>query len=595
MELSPLVARIGLSAEVEDLGRDFYVGPRRLSGFDHPVVSWDAPVAKVFFQPEVGHGELNDCVAVRRTLVARSEDIVKFYDEETPALHASDFPFVQRKLRVPSAPAPSARRRAESAAPRGTVPAAAVPSGPSHPAAAGLEAGMRAVDAVKDALAAPRAEALTSVLSTLQPDQYDLVTRPPEVPLLIQGHPGTGKTIVGLHRAAFLVGEQRPTRQVSRVLLLGPTEEYVRHVSRTIEALDLERRVTIKSLPQWMRELSGIKHELGGGDPRPEDVAQFVKLITDRSARLCRQQQPWATGGASRKINLKRLYDVIRARGTAKARLKTGTHSGPWINTLPTFEKAFGLKRYLPLFAQAALSIRQVHEQWDHVIVDEAQDVSGLEWEIIRAHNLRAGWTLLGDMNQRRHDLGDATWESLSNRLSLRVGPGMVQPVAIERGYRSTQQILDFAKPLLPRQQRTAQSLQRTGPEPTVTRVHTARAVGPMVVAEATRLLIAHQPGTVAIITVDEATVVTALLAQGWRRAERGDWAKDGRLLALRTPESARGVEFDGVVVVEPGAFPRNLGRVGPLYTSLTRANRELSVVHFAALPDALRHHGRRS
>lgn len=38
-------------------------------------------------------------------------------------------------------------------------------------------------------------------------------------------------------------------------------------------------------------------------------------------------------------------------------------------------------------------------------------------------------------------------------------------------------------------------------------------------------------------------------------------------------PVTARGMQFDGVIVVEPGAFPRNLGRVGPLYTRLTRAN----------------------
>ena len=297
--------------------------------------------------------------------------------------------------------------------------------------------------------------------------------------------------------------------------------------------------------------------------------------------------------GANRRKNLERLYGAIRARGTTRRRLKTGELSGPWIKTLPSFEKAFGQKRYLPLFAQAALSIRKAQEHWDHVIVDEAQDISGLEWEIIRAHNPGARWTLLGDMNQRRHDHGDATWKTLGVRLNL--GPGIIEPVTIERGYRSTQQILDFAKPLLPREQRTAQSLQRVGSEPTVVRVRTLKALGPMVVKQATRLLEVHQRGTVAVITVDEASMTTALLSAGWRRADRGNSAKDTRQLALRTPESARGVEFDGVVVVEPGVFPKNLGRVGPLYTSLTRANRELCVVHFAALPDALRHYGRRS
>jgi len=60
-------------------------------------------------------------------------------------------------------------------------------------------------------------------------------------------------------------------------------------------------------------------------------------------------------------------------------------------------------------------------------------------------------------------------------------------------------------------------------------------------------------------------------------------------VIRLITPDHARGVEFDAVVVVEPAAFPRNLGRFGPLCTSLTRANRELNVVHAQSLPEALR------
>ena len=54
------------------------------------------------------------------------------------------------------------------------------------------------------------------------------------------------------------------------------------------------------------------------------------------------------------------------------------------------------------------------------------------------------------------------------------------------------------------------------------------------------------------------------------------------------TPDAARGLEFDAVIVIEPGLFPRNLGRQGALYTSLTRANRQLVVVHNRPLPAEL-------
>jgi DNA helicase II / ATP-dependent DNA helicase PcrA len=288
----------------------------------------------------------------------------------------------------------------------------------------------------------------------------------------------------------------------------------------------------------------------------------------------------------------------VRNGGANSNPLKLGTISAGWIKTLPTFGTAIRRRRYLPLFAQASISVLSgPPTRYDHVVVDEAQDVSGLEWEIFRAHNPASGWTVVGDMNQRRTDFGDSSWERLIERLHLTTTAGPVTPRVIERGYRSTQPILDFAKPLLPRGERTAQSLQQDGPPPRVTRVTRAADRDPTAISEAERLLAAYPAGTVAVITVetDAAGLEKALLSLEWRRAEHlGDWRKNERVLALRTPESARGVEFDGVVVVEPGAFPRNLARVGPLYTSLTRANRELAVVHQQPLPDGLRRHSRR-
>ncbi len=61
-----------------------------------------------------------------------------------------------------------------------------------------------------------------------------------------------------------------------------------------------------------------------------------------------------------------------------------------------------------------------------------------------------------------------------------------------------------------------------------------------------------------------------------------------GRLRIIRAVQ-ARGLEFDGVVVVEPTEFQQNVGRHGSLYTSLTRADKKLVVVHSKALPKELK------
>ena len=615
----PLIGRIGLDQADDDVGIAFYIGARWLRDFDHPVVSWAAPVARIFFEPGAKCHELADRVVVRRTLLSRVDEIVRFYDSWEVGIAPGLSPFTTTRLHIPPAPPPMRQRGLRQAAPSrpqcATPPSDAEASpcdrtaasrtavnvrATSNGATERLRSGMRSVEAVEYALRAPRSDALGSVLSTLQPDQYRLVTRPRHEPLVVQGHPGTGKTIIGIHRAAYLASDERKADRVKRVLFLGPSDEWVRHVSGVLRALDPENRVSARALPTWLAEIAEIKHQ-GAREPEAssEDVGRFVKGVLDRAAVLCREERPWATGAGARMKNLERLYTVVREGGTASARLRLGNLSTGWIKTLPTFREAIGLRRYLPLFAQAAISIlgRAPHEGYGYIIVDEAQDVSGLEWEIIRAHNAADGWTLVGDMNQRMTDRGDSTWDQVIEKLGLRLAGGPVETCVIRRGYRSTQPILDFTKPLLTKTERDIASLQQDGPAPTVIRVTKRADRDQVAIGEADRLQAAYPHGTVAVITadIDHAGFEQMLLSSGWRRERHpGDWRQDARRLALRTPETARGVEFDAVVVVEPGAFPRNLGRSGPLYTSLTRANRELAVVHHAALPDDLRRHGRR-
>jgi DNA helicase II / ATP-dependent DNA helicase PcrA len=102
------------------------------------------------------------------------------------------------------------------------------------------------------------------------------------------------------------------------------------------------------------------------------------------------------------------------------------------------------------------------------------------------------------------------------------------------------------------------------------------------------RLLTAYPQGTVAIITAAPKAVETMLRRAGWAKSRKDHdaWQYEGREVTVAHPDAARGLEFDAVVVVEPADFPQNLGRQGPLYTALTRPNRELTVVHAKPLPE---------
>jgi DNA helicase IV len=76
---------------------------------------------------------------------------------------------------------------------------------------------------------------MRDIVATIQADQYGLIARPPEPPLVIQGGPGTGKTAVGLHRASYLLFSHRAL--LRRVLVVGPNPVFMDYVSHVLPAL----------------------------------------------------------------------------------------------------------------------------------------------------------------------------------------------------------------------------------------------------------------------------------------------------------------------------------------------------------------------
>jgi DNA helicase IV len=79
---------------------------------------------------------------------------------------------------------------------------------------------------------------MRDIVATIQADQYHLIAREPEPPLVIQGGPGTGKTAVGLHRASFLLYAHRS--ELRRVLVVGPNPAFMEYVSHVLPTLGEE-------------------------------------------------------------------------------------------------------------------------------------------------------------------------------------------------------------------------------------------------------------------------------------------------------------------------------------------------------------------
>jgi DNA helicase-2/ATP-dependent DNA helicase PcrA len=443
---------------------------------------------------------------------------------------------------------------------------------------------------------------MSAVLSTLQPDQIDLVTRPAPENIILQGHPGTGKTVIAVHRAAFLLHSEYAqafeendieaiSKQPRSVLLIGPTNEWVTHVSSALRNLiDDERKFRVVSIAEFENELTGLKTWEGSVEANrlidvSQELAEIVEFAISRTKSVTKRSY------VSRKEVYKTLLD-LPANPPAQGLYRDWVD---YINGLPRSLSSLNSKRDLslrPLLAYIGVRTSSTlnFKQFEHVVLDEAQDVYPIQWETLGRLGNPGGWTIVGDLNQRRTDHTYGSWEVVSDLLGLE-SDDMKPPITVLKvGYRSTSQIIKFADQLLPRNERVIQSVQQSGEKPKVIRETKVTEIPQRVLRETFEMIERVNGGTVAIITVLLDPISKLLVRGGWRKNAVGNsWEEGNRTIQLLTPDQARGIEFDGVVVTEPADFPENLGRSGVLYTSLTRANRLLTVVHNRALPRGMK------
>jgi DNA helicase II / ATP-dependent DNA helicase PcrA len=594
------VGRVALRSPDELLGRrnDFYIGEKHTNVDGVEVYSWSAPIACSFFRKNHQHdaykglGELCADAVVIRSFRHVNGQIVDFADDILAA-DAPQHPFPKRGLAIPTAP----RRAVPRPKPRPTVPVGASDQGesdepPKHEDADGHRQvivdgeGIRAESLLRAQLHAPRTKGLGPVLSTLQADQYELVTVPAMDSMVIEGKPGTGKTIIASHRAAYLVNDQTPAENSldGNVLIVGPTPEYSRHIRDVIGRLaDNRERVIVLSMPELMRQILGAKNDPQGPDSNNWQDVEWTLGRLSRSAigrhRAAHGVTP--TGEA--------VYECLRKNTATGRPLTQDPEWSRYLRALPPYKEALALRAHWPLLAFITWEVTHPVElrNIEHIIVDEAQDVTEMEWFLLQAINEAHAWTILGDLNQRRSDHTHASWEKILDVLTVDVDTPIRR---LKRGYRSTKPILEYANRLLPREQRSIDAFQHGGVAPAVVSTR-PKDLGSAVATEVDRLIANHPTGTVAVISVQPDHVRKALRGAGWAAVSHDlkRWQHNGTEVTVVEPDSARGLEFDAVIVVEPADFPTNYGRQGPLYTALTRGNRELAVVHSKALPYSLR------
>ncbi|MGD0311669.1 MAG: AAA family ATPase [Acidimicrobiales bacterium] len=664
----------------------FHIGRLAIHSADHDplVVDWRAPIAEPFYRAT---GRDPQGLVLRRHLALEGRRVVGLEDERFSAAGVSD-------VTEPIVP-PDGRADGEGGG--GELIVSDLPIG-------GPAALLAALDRA-------RSGRMTDIVSTIQREQDEIIRAPLPGVLVVQGGPGTGKTAVALHRAAYLLYTHRFPLERQGVLVVGPNPLFLRYIEQVLPSLG-ETGVVLSTV-------SGLVSEIRTAENGPADVARLkgdarmAKVV----ARAVRTRQRALADDVSipygalllrlSREDSRRIVDVVRRRpGSHNARrrlvesavaqlladrarqtqqtLGAGTPSP--VMAFPGYEDpselpedefdfedfsrkvrrvpelAEALDRMWPrlsphellhdlfgappLIAAASRGILSADEQvllrrprsvsfddvswtpadaalvdearhllgprngsaedgvrkYGHIVVDEVQDLSPMQLRMLTRRSLSGSMTVVGDIAQATAPWAPATWTDITDHLPRR---RPVRSVELTVSYRTPAEVLAVATRVLavaapeltpPRPVRRTEVEPRTVPVVDPSGSPRGATVGDLArtVAEVSAEEVAAvKPGRVAILAPETLLEVLAdaLAAVELAVVDARDMRKGGlsEPLVLLAADSANGLEFDSVVVVEPGLIAGETARgLRTLYVALTRPTQRLSVVHLAPLPAAL-------
>jgi hypothetical protein len=221
------------------------------------------------------------------------------------------------------------------------------------------------------------------------------------------------------------------------------------------------------------------------------------------------------------------------------------------------------------------------YEGYAHILVDEAQDVSPMQWRMLGRRGQLASWTIVGDAAQ-------SAWPdpAEAHRARLEALEGKrIRRFHLTTNYRNSAEIFEFAASVVRAAVPDADlpvAVRRTGVPPDHRVVRAARLPG--AVARAVEQLLGQVEGTVGVITpAARAEEMVAFLAERTR---------DGRTPArvqVVDAMRAKGMEYDAAVVVAPDEIAdESVAGLRVLYVALTRATHRLVTVATHAWLDRL-------
>jgi DNA helicase IV len=535
--------------------------------------------------------------------------------------------------------------------------------------------------ALMAALSRARGHKMHDIVTTIQAEQDEAIRAPWQGFTIIAGGPGTGKTVVGLHRTAYLLYSHRSRFENGGVLVVGPSDVFMAYIERVLPSLgedsvtlralgqvasdvlgfsatrldsadaavvkgsprmaDLLRRLveapaqplpaaglrlTVKgeALSVGAGQLASLRHQAlnhrtyhqaragverqlvdqlwrsSPGDLAVADADQFADLVLETAAfndLMDAWWPPLTPAQVLRRLADRAAWDQIDRGLLTEPEVaalaqsyQTDDFSVADIALLDELAALLGAPPSPPepdLFLDGLDGLGEVvttadrlsqarpvdddgsvHSTYAHILVDEAQDVTPMQWRMLRRRGPQSSWTVVGDPAQSSWPDPDETARTLTEL----AGSAPQRRFRLSTNYRSPAEVFALAARVITQAYPGAdlpQAVRRTGIEP---RLLVAPADG----------LVESVLATVAALLDEVAGTVGLIAPQRWR--DRLATAVPGRFdpnrLALADPIMVKGLEYDAVVVVDPDAIvAESPGGQRTLYVCLTRPTRVLVTV----------------
>ncbi len=629
--------RLDMGAQVSDVPR--YVGRIGLrdKNYDVMLIDWRAPAAAVFYQATQA-----DPLGVvrRRILRSRGERVLGVEDDLLD---------------------------------------------PDDPAAASLP--IVGEGALLAQLSRARDRSMHSIVATIQAEQDRAIRAPNKGVVLITGGPGTGKTVVALHRVAYLLYGDRRRYETGGVLVVGPSGVFMRYIERVLPSLgetamalrslgevvdgvratrrddpavaevkgsaamaELLRRTSRQAVPGaprefrmfyrddvlllGTRELSALRRQLLSMGHRNQTTTRVASTLVDALWRQVRSERGRERGKEEFAADLRSddaflgfaaawwpLLDAASVLGWLRdpellgrvaegllddeaVRLLTKSWSDslsvddvalldelryllgdpPVVNTGSVDDEYLGLadaslhevftaadREYAGPRGWSPPTNRVEDDGFAHVLVDEAQDLTPMQWRMVGRRGRGATWTIVGDPAQSSWPVPAEADAARSEALRDKAR----HEFHLSTNYRNSAEIYAFAAEYAERVGLRADlpnAVRSTGRSPAQLVVDDLETA----VREQVLALAGSLEGTIGIVVPVARRSEVESWVSSWPELADQTGTPDSRIVVL-TGLDTKGLEFDGIVVVEPQEIEDEspTGRA-TLYVVYTRATQQM-------------------